>query len=96
MSLGLRHAVAYGLAAAKLDLFTIATGGQRVVLLDFNQQAGVGQSHPVAHGGAEDFRVGAASNGGHHISGMPVGTPQAMAIMGKYGASPRRYCVGSY
>jgi hypothetical protein len=64
-ALALRHAVADGLAAAELDLFAMATGAQRVVLLHFDDQVGVGQAHAVAHGGAEDFGVGAALKRGH-------------------------------
>ena len=65
-ALALSHAVANSLAAAELDFFAVATGPQGVVLLDFNDQGGVGQAHAVAHGGAEHFGVGLSGNGGHH------------------------------
>jgi hypothetical protein len=64
-ALALRHAVTDGLAPAKLDLFAIAAGAQRVVGLDFEQEFGVGQAHTIAHGGAEHLGIGASSNGCH-------------------------------
>ena len=63
--LRLRHAVADGLAAAKLDFFAVAAGAQRVVSLDLDRQIGVGQSQAVADRGAEHFSVSASSNGCH-------------------------------
>jgi hypothetical protein len=59
-ALALAHAVADGLAAAELDFFAVAAGLQREVLLDLDDQAGVGQAHAVAHGGAEHLGVGAS------------------------------------
>ena len=41
-ALRLRHAVADRLAAAELDFLAVAAGAQRVVLLDLDQQVGVG------------------------------------------------------
>ncbi len=49
---GSTHAVADGLAAAELHFFTVAAGAQGVVLLDFKDQVGVGQTQAVTHGGA--------------------------------------------
>jgi hypothetical protein len=66
--LALRHAVADGLAAAELDLFAVAAGAQGVVVLDFDDQVGVGQANPVADGGAEHLGIGAFSDGGHGYS----------------------------
>ena len=65
-ALALRHAVADGFAATKFDFFAIGARAQSQVLFDFNQQVGVGQAHPVAHGGAKNLGVGASSNGGHY------------------------------
>ena len=42
------YAVADGLAATELDFFAIAAGLERVVLLDLDDQARVGQAHAVA------------------------------------------------
>ena len=41
-----------------------------LVGLDFEDQFGVGQAQPVAHGGAEHFGIGASSNGCH--GGAPL------------------------
>ncbi len=65
-ALRLRHAVAYGLATTELDFFAVAAGAQRVVGLDFNDQVGIGQAHPVAHCGAKHFGVSASSNRCHY------------------------------
>ena len=54
-----------GLAAPELHFFAVAAGPQGVVLLDFEDQVGVGQAQAVAHGGAEHFRVGAALDACH-------------------------------
>ena len=58
--LALAHAVADHLAAAELHLFAI--GGE--VLLDLDEEFGVGEPHPVARGGAEHVGVGGAGEGG--------------------------------
>jgi hypothetical protein len=50
----LAHAVADHLAAAELHLLAV----DRVVLLDLDDQFGVGQAHAVARGGAEHFGGG--------------------------------------
>jgi len=71
----LRHAVADGFAAAELDLFAVAARSQGVVFFDLNDQAGICQAHAVASGGAEDFRVGAASDG-CHIQRLPCIRPR--------------------
>jgi hypothetical protein len=78
----LRHAVADGLAAAELDLLAVAAGAQRVVVLDLDQQVGVGQADPVSDGGAEDLGIGAASDRGHQempprlVSAGPLTRPR--------------------
>ena len=54
--LRLAHAVADHLAAAELHL--LAVGGE--ILLDLDDQVGVGEPHPVARGRAEHVGVGAA------------------------------------
>ena len=54
--LALAHAVADHLAAAELHL--LAVGGE--VLLDLDDQIGVGEPHAVAGGGAEHVGIGAA------------------------------------
>ena len=59
--LALAHAVADGLAAAELDLLSIAAGTQRVVGLDLDDQAGVGQPQAVADGGAVHLGIGASA-----------------------------------
>ena len=67
-ALALRHAVANGFAATKLHLFAIAACAQGVVLLDFNEQVGVGQAQAVAHGGAKHFGIGPFFDLRHHAS----------------------------
>jgi len=65
-ALALRHAVAYGLAAAELrPPSPVAAGAQRVVGLDFDDQVGVGQTQAVAHGGAEHLGIRVSLQGGH-------------------------------
>ena len=54
--LALAHAVADHLAAAELHL--LAVGGE--ILLDLDDEIGVGEPHPVAGGGAEHVHIGAA------------------------------------
>ena len=49
----LPHAVADHLAAAELHL--VAVDGE--VALDLDEELGVGEAHPVAHGGAEEVGV---------------------------------------
>ena len=71
-ALGLRHAVANGLAAAKLDLFTVAASPERVVRLDLDQQVGVSQPQPVTNGGAKHFRISASPDRGHQWAPVPV------------------------
>jgi hypothetical protein len=65
-ALALAHAVADGLAAAELHFLPVAAGGQRVVLLDLDDQPGVGQAHAVADGGAEHLGIRPASDLRHH------------------------------
>ena len=67
-ALALRHAVTNGFAATKLHLFAIAACTQGVVLLDFNEQVGVGQAQAVAHGGAKHFGVSTSVDLRHHAS----------------------------
>jgi hypothetical protein len=64
--LALAHAIAYGLAAAELDLFAMAAGTQREVLFDLDQQRGVGQADAVTGGRAVHLGVGTAFDAGHH------------------------------
>jgi hypothetical protein len=64
LDLALAHAVADHLAAAELHLF--AVGGE--VLLDLDDDVGVGKPHPVARGRAEHVRIGGALHrDGHRI-----------------------------
>ena len=58
-ALALAHAVADRLAAAELHLFAVAAGAQGVVVLDLDDEAGVGEAHAVAGGRAEHLGVGA-------------------------------------
>src|SRR4029079_1039075 len=53
--LRLAHAVADHLAAAELHLFAVG----REILLDLDDQIGVGEPHAVARGGSEHIGVGA-------------------------------------
>ena len=55
-ALALAHAVADHLAAAELHLLAV----DRVVLLDLDEELGVGQPHPVADGRAEHVGIGGA------------------------------------
>ncbi len=66
-ALRLRHAVADGLAAAELDFLAVAARAQGEVGFDLDDQLGVGQAHPVAHGGAKYFCVSASSQRCHVI-----------------------------
>ena len=59
--LRLAHAVADHLAAAELHL--LAMDGE--VLLHLDEEFGVGEPHPVAHGGAIHGGIGGARNPGH-------------------------------
>ncbi len=63
--LALAHAVADGLAAAELHLLAVAAGREGEVLLDLDDQVGVGQPDAVAGGGAEHFGIGAPADRGH-------------------------------
>ena len=58
--LRLTHAVADHLAAAEFHLF--AVGGE--ILLDLDDEFGVGEAHPVAGGGAEHLGIMRARQGG--------------------------------
>jgi hypothetical protein len=53
-ALRLAHAVADHLAAAEFHFLAV----DRVVLLDLDEQFGVGQAHAVADGGAEHLGIG--------------------------------------
>ena len=53
-ALALAHPVANDLAAAEFDLFAV----DREIPLDFDDQSGIGEAHPVAHGRAEHLRIG--------------------------------------
>jgi len=65
--LRLAHAVANGLAAAELHLFTIAAGCSRQVAFDFDDEFGVGEAQAVTRGGAEHLGVGASLNTCHVV-----------------------------
>jgi hypothetical protein len=66
-ALRLAHAVADHFAAAEFDFLAV----DGVVLLDLDEQFGVGQADAVARGGAVHFGVGAAANRRH--SQVPCG-----------------------
>ncbi|MPL94808.1 hypothetical protein SDC9_40966 [bioreactor metagenome] len=67
--LALPHAVADHLAAAEFHL--LAIGGE--ILLDLDDQIGIGQAQPVAGGGAEHVGIGGAGNRcGHQRSPITV------------------------
>ena len=58
--LALAHAVADHLAAAELHFLAV----DRVVLLDLDEEFGIGQPHLVAHGGTEHVDIGRARDAG--------------------------------
>jgi hypothetical protein len=60
--LALTHAVADHLAAAELHLFAVG----REVLLDLDDDVGIGQPHPVARGGPEHVGVDGARDAKCH------------------------------
>ena len=66
VDLALPHAVADHLAAAELHL--LAVGGE--ILLDLDEQLGVGEPHPVARGRAEHVGIGGA---GSEVGGSALG-----------------------
>ena len=57
-TLALAHAVADDLAAAKFDFLTV----DRKVLLDLDDQLGVGKAYPIADRWPEHFDIGAATD----------------------------------
>src|SRR2546429_6763477 len=57
-TLALAHAVADDLAAAKFDFLTV----DREVLLDLDDQLGVGEAYPIADRWPEHFDIGAATD----------------------------------
>ena len=67
--LRLPHAVADHLAAAELHL--LAVGGE--ILLDLDEELGVGEPDPVAGGRAEHVGVGGAGEGGAERCGSWAG-----------------------
>ena len=68
--LALPHAVADHLAAAELHL--LAIGG--TVLLDLDDEVGVGEAHAVAGGGAEHLGIdGTGDAGGHEQGNLQMG-----------------------
>ena len=85
-ALALAHAVADRLAAAELHLLAVAAGAQRVVVLDLDDQLGVGQADPVADGRAEHLGIGAARRSWPSIERLPC--TQAAKAVGLC-ASPR-------
>ncbi len=64
-ALALAHAVADHLAAAELHLLAVG----RVVLLDLDEELGVGQPHLVAHSRAEHVGIGRARDAGRALVG---------------------------
>src|SRR6185503_8645402 len=69
---GLPHAVADDLAAAELHLVPV----HREVALDLDEELGVGEPHPVAHGGAEEIGVLTARDAQAHAP-APAKPPRA-------------------
>ena len=63
----LPHAVANDLAASESDLVAIS----REVLLDFNDQFGIGQPHAIASGRSKQVRVGFPGNREAHLLPLP-------------------------
>jgi hypothetical protein len=72
--LGLAHAVADHLAAAELDLLAV----DRAVLLDLDDQVGVGEAHAVADGGAVHGGVGRARHAERHCSGLQLAADEGV------------------
>jgi len=54
---GLAHAVADHLAAAELDLVSVAAALGDEVAFNLDEQVGIGEPDPIAHGRAEHFGV---------------------------------------
>ena len=63
--LRLRHAIADGFAATKLDFLAVTAGEQSVVFLHLDHQIRIRQADPIANGGTEHFNVGASLNAVH-------------------------------
>ena len=66
--LRLAHAVADDLAAAELDLLAI----DRPILLDLEDEIGVGEAHPVARGRAVHVGIGGPTDRARHQSSPPM------------------------
>ena len=66
--LALAHAVADHLAAAELDLLAI----DRPILLDLEDEIGVGQAHAVAHRGAVHVGIGSSADLVGHQPSSPM------------------------
>ena len=76
--LALAHAVANDLAAAELHL--LAIGGE--VLLDLDEEFGVGEPDPIAPGGAEHVGVGGAGEGGRREGVGALGHGGLVTVIG--------------
>ncbi len=72
--LALAHAVADHLAAAELHLLAV----DRAVLLDLDEELGIGQPDAVAGGGAEHAGISRAAQTGAH--GLPPSAPLIAAL----------------
>ena len=68
VALALAHAVADDFAAAEFHLFAV----DRVIVLDLDQQLGVGQPDAIARGGTVHLGVGAAID---EASSCPLAGP---------------------
>eukprot|EP01022_Parablepharisma_sp_SALTPOND_P030350 TRINITY_DN760_c2_g1_i1.p2 TRINITY_DN760_c2_g1~~TRINITY_DN760_c2_g1_i1.p2 ORF type:complete len:1290 (-),score=479.69 TRINITY_DN760_c2_g1_i1:1065-4934(-) len=62
-ALRLAHAIADHLAAAEFHFLAV----DRIVLLDFEEQFGIGQAHAVADGGTEHLGIGRTGNLAHWV-----------------------------
>src|SRR5204862_8279375 len=72
--LALSHAVAYDLAAAELDLLAV----DRAVLLDLDDELGIGKTQPVAGRGPKHRGITAAGNRVRHVSARSKGPQVAI------------------
>ena len=68
--LALPHAITDDLATPEFHFLAI----EGEVLFDFDPQIGIGQTHAVAHGGAEHVGIGATGNAAHDSS-APITRP---------------------
>ena len=75
-ALALAHAVADHLAAAELHFLAVAAGAQRVVVLDLDDEPGVGEADAVADGRAEHLGVARARDDASAIRACPATRPR--------------------